>query len=80
MDANVAPKYTLDTIEAIVTAPRVRPEGLVLTLKLTDPKLAATLPAFEQRIRSWGYRNVRMRQLTFNRQEICAVVTDRATH
>jgi 23S rRNA (cytidine2498-2'-O)-methyltransferase len=80
MDANVAPNYTLDTIEAIVTAPRVRPEGLVLTLKLTDPKLAANLPAFEQRIRTWGYKDIRMRQLTFNRQEVCAVVRDRSTH
>lgn len=80
MDANVAPKYTLDTVEAIVKAPRVRPQGLVLTLKLTDPKLAANLSAFEQRIRTWGYRHVRMRQLTFNRQEVCAVVTDGSTH
>jgi len=80
MDANVAPKYTLDTVEAIVTAPRARPEGLVLTLKLTDPKLAANLAAFERRMRTWGYAQVRMRQLTFNRQEICAVVTGRPTH
>jgi 23S rRNA (cytidine2498-2'-O)-methyltransferase len=80
MDANVAPKYTLDTIEALVTQPRVRPEGLLLTLKLTDPALAAQLPAFEKRIRALGYGRIRMRQLAFNRQEVCAVVTDRSTH
>jgi 23S rRNA (cytidine2498-2'-O)-methyltransferase len=80
MDANVAPNYTLDTIEALLAAPRVQPEGLVLTLKLTDPKLAANLSVFEKRIRSWGYRSVRIRQLTFNRQEVCAVVTDGSTH
>ena len=77
MDANVAPKYTLDTVEAIVTQPNVRIEGLLLTLKLTDWALAAELPLFHKRIRSWGYRRVRARQLAFNRQEVCVVATDR---
>lgn len=76
MDANVAPKYTLDTVEAIVTQPEVRIEGLLLTLKLTDLALAAELPLFHKRIRSWGYRRVRARQLAFNRQEVCVVATD----
>ncbi len=75
-DANVAPKYTLDTVAAIVTQPETRIEGLVLTLKLTDPALAADLPLFLKRIRSWGYRHVRARQLAFNRQEVCVVATD----
>jgi hypothetical protein len=48
----------------------------VLTLKLTDPKLAEALPSIAERIRRYGYRRVRMRQLAFNRQEVCAVVTD----
>ena len=77
-DANVAPKYTLDTVEAIVTQPEVRIEGLLLTLKLTDFALAADLPLFNKRIRSWGYRRVRARQLAFNRQEVCVVATDLA--
>ncbi len=78
-DANVAPKYTLDTVEAIVTQPETRIEGLFLTLKLTDPSLAADLPLFHKRIRSWGYRRVRARQLAFNKQEVCVVATDRAS-
>jgi 23S rRNA (cytidine2498-2'-O)-methyltransferase len=78
-DANVAPKYTLDTVEAIVTYAQTHIEGLLLTLKLTDPALAADLPSFEKRIRSWGYRRVRARQLAFNRQEVCVVATDRQT-
>jgi 23S rRNA (cytidine2498-2'-O)-methyltransferase len=77
-DTNVAPKHTLDTVEDIVTAHDVRPEGLVLTLKLTDPRSAAELPAFHKRIRGWGYEHVRARQLAFNRQEVCVVATDRA--
>jgi 23S rRNA (cytidine2498-2'-O)-methyltransferase len=76
MDANVAPNYTLDTLDALLTQAGVRPEGLVLTLKLTHSKLAEKLPEVAQRIRRHGYRRVRMRQLAFNRQEICAVVTD----
>jgi 23S rRNA (cytidine2498-2'-O)-methyltransferase len=75
MDANVAPNYTLDTLDALLTQAGVRPEGLVLTLKLTDPRLVEQLPQIAERIRRHGYRSVRMRQLAFNAQEICAVVT-----
>jgi 23S rRNA (cytidine2498-2'-O)-methyltransferase len=74
-DANVAPNYTLDTVEAVVTQPGVHIEGLLLTLKLTDLALAADLPLFHKRIRSWGYRRVRARQLAFNRQEVCVAAT-----
>jgi 23S rRNA (cytidine2498-2'-O)-methyltransferase len=70
-DANVAPTYTLDTVEPIVTRPEARIDGLLLTLKLTDEKLAAELPSFEARIRAWGYGRVRSRQLAFNRREVC---------
>jgi 23S rRNA (cytidine2498-2'-O)-methyltransferase len=76
-DTNVAPKHTLDTVEAIVTARDTRIEGLVLTLKLTDPKLAAELPVFHKRVRGWGYEHVRARQLAFDRQEVCVVATER---
>jgi len=76
-DANVAPTYTLDTVEPIVTAAGARVEGLLLTLKLTDPRHAARLPAFEARVRGWGYRRVHTRQLALNRQEVCLAATDR---
>ena len=76
-DTNVAPKHTLDTVEAIVNARDVNLEGLVLTLKLTDTRLASNLPAFNKRIRGWGYQHVRARQLAFNRQEVCVVATER---
>jgi 23S rRNA (cytidine2498-2'-O)-methyltransferase len=77
-DTNVAPKHTLDTVEAIVTARDVRIAGLALTLKLTDRSSAANLPAFHKRIRGWGYEHVRARQLAFNRQEVCVVATEQA--
>jgi 23S rRNA (cytidine2498-2'-O)-methyltransferase len=74
MDANVAPNYTLDTLDGVLTQGGAKPEGLVLTFKLTDPALEEKLPAIAERLRRYGYRRVRMRQLAYNRQEICAVV------
>jgi 23S rRNA (cytidine2498-2'-O)-methyltransferase len=68
---NVAPQYTLDTVEAIVAHPEVEIRGLLLTLKLLDWSLAAEIPNYLDRIRSWGYRDVKVRQLSHNRQEVC---------
>jgi 23S rRNA (cytidine2498-2'-O)-methyltransferase len=76
MDANVAPKYTLDAITAVLARPNVHPEGLILTLKLTDAKLAAKLPDFAVRLERCGYRRVRVSQLSFNRQEVCVVANE----
>jgi 23S rRNA (cytidine2498-2'-O)-methyltransferase len=70
-DMNVAPQYTLDAVEAVVTHPGISVRGMLLTLKLPDWQLAEELPAYVERVRSWGYRDVRLRQLAFNRQEIC---------
>ena len=70
-DMNVAPDYTLDAIEAIVTHPQINIRGLLLTLKLPDWNLAASLPEYFGRVRSWGYNVVRARQLQYNRREVC---------
>lgn len=74
-DASAVPNYALDTVEAIVTHPSVDIEGLLLTIKFTDWKLADEIPLYHKRIRSWGYQNVRSRQLAFNRREICIAAT-----
>ncbi len=70
-DMNVAPQYTLDAVESIVTHPGVHIRGMLLTLKLPDWQLVDELPAYVERVRGWGYKDVRLRQLAFNRQEIC---------
>ena len=70
-DMNVAPKYTLDTVEAIVTHPEVSIRGLLLTLKLLDWSLAEQIPEYLFRIRTWGYKRLQARQLHHNHQEIC---------
>ena len=78
-DSNVAPKHTLDSVEALVTHDDLHVRGLLLTLKLPDWKLAEQLPDYLERVRSWGFRYVRARQLAFNRQEICvAAMRNRA--
>ncbi|MBC8356104.1 MAG: SAM-dependent methyltransferase [Planctomycetes bacterium] len=70
-DSSVAPAHTLDSVEAIVASDETNVRGLVLTLKLSDWKLATHIPEYLDRVRSWGYKYVRVRQLAFNRQEIC---------
>jgi 23S rRNA (cytidine2498-2'-O)-methyltransferase len=70
-DVNLPPNYTLDAVGAIVKHAGVQLKGMLLTLKLVDWSLADDVPIFLERIRSWGFRNVRARQLHHNRQEIC---------
>ena len=73
-DLNVAPSYTLDTVEDIVTNQNVNKlVGMAITLKMSDFKLAEEIPAWIERVKSWGFQYVRTRQLAFNRKEICLV-------
>jgi 23S rRNA (cytidine2498-2'-O)-methyltransferase len=70
-DMNVAPSYTLDAVESIVTHRDVRIRGMLLTLKLPQWKLAECVPEYLSRIRDWGYNIVRARQLQNNHREFC---------
>jgi 23S rRNA (cytidine2498-2'-O)-methyltransferase len=70
-DMNVAPSYTLDTVESIVLHPQVSIRGMILTLKLPEWRLAAQIPEFIERVKSWGFNIVRARQLQHNRREFC---------
>ncbi len=77
-DSNVVPDRTLAMVEDIVTHREVNVRGLLLTLKLPEWELAEHIPEYVTRVRSWGFRYVRTRQLAFNRQEIClAALRDR---
>ncbi|MDR0327754.1 MAG: hypothetical protein LBI05_05610 [Planctomycetaceae bacterium] len=68
-DMNVAPNYTLEVLEEIVgKASSVR--GILFTLKLIRWNLADSLPMFVDRIRTWGFPDIRIKQLVFNRQEV----------
>ncbi|MAT69841.1 MAG: hypothetical protein CMJ58_09990 [Planctomycetaceae bacterium] len=72
-DMNVAPAYTLDAVESVVGQPDMLVRGMLLTLKLPEWEVVEHLPEYLARIQSWGYRDVRVRQLAFNRQELCVV-------
>ncbi|HUP81382.1 MAG TPA: SAM-dependent methyltransferase, partial [Pirellula sp.] len=72
-DANVAPNYTLDTVEAIVTYPTSRFRGLILTIKLSTWEHAKEIPQHIERVKSWGFDRVEARQLAHNRREYCLV-------
>jgi 23S rRNA (cytidine2498-2'-O)-methyltransferase len=76
-DMNLAPNYTLDAVEAVVSHPGVHIRGLVLTLKLADWGLAEQLGEYAARVRGWGFRDVRMRQLASGGQEVCLVALRR---
>ena len=76
-DMNVAPEYTLDAVEAIVTHPRINIRGLLLTLKLANGDLAADVPQYVDRVRSWGYNLVQARQLQYDRREVCLAALQR---
>jgi 23S rRNA (cytidine2498-2'-O)-methyltransferase len=70
-DINATPNYTLDAAEALVTHPQASIRGLLVTLKLSNWHLADDLPQYVERVRGWGYHDVRTRQLAHNRQELC---------
>jgi hypothetical protein len=74
---NIAPQNTLDEVESIVRHPSVSIRGLVLTLKCSEWNVAEQLPNFVSRVREWGYRDVRCRQLVTGGQEICLVALRR---
>ena len=69
-DMNVAPNYTLDVLEDIVTQKDTVIHGLLLTLKLAEWELIADIPIYTQRIKRWGYTQIAIAQMQFNRQEI----------
>jgi 23S rRNA (cytidine2498-2'-O)-methyltransferase len=70
-DANVAPNYTLDTVEAIVTYPSNATRGVILTMKLPEWDQVSHVDEWIGRVRSWGFETVLARQLAFSRQEFC---------
>ncbi len=69
-DMNVAPNYTLDVFEELTAAPDVEIRGLLFTMKLFQTELAKNIPEYAARVRSWGFNEIKVRQLTFNRQEV----------
>jgi 23S rRNA (cytidine2498-2'-O)-methyltransferase len=74
-DANVAASYTLDAVEAVVTYPGVNIEGMLLTLKMSEWSQASDISLHIARIKSWGFPLVSIRQLAYNRREVCVAAS-----
>jgi 23S rRNA (cytidine2498-2'-O)-methyltransferase len=76
-DINVAPNYTLDVLEELATRKEIPIRGMLFTLKLFQWSFAEHLPSYIERLQHWGFDNVRVKQLVFNRQEITVAVQHR---
>jgi 23S rRNA (cytidine2498-2'-O)-methyltransferase len=79
-DMIVAPAYALACVRDIVTHRLVRIRGLIMNLKFAEWGLAEKVPDFVAEVRGWGYRRVRARQLSFQRQEICITAIRPPSH
>jgi len=79
-DMNVAPNYTLEVLEDVIAKARDSIQGLLFTLKLIRWELADNLPMLLDRIRTWGFADVRLKQLVFNRQEVMVIAQTHHEH
>ena len=73
-DMNVAPNYSLDVLEDLISRTEMTIHGLLFTLKLANWDLIADISVYMQRIKSWGYAQIALAQMQFNRQEIMVAV------
>jgi len=69
-DMNIDPVSTLEAVGRAVTAPGVRPRGIVATLKLPTWSRAEALPDWMATFRRWGYAP-QVRQLSTGGREVC---------
>ncbi|MDR2117055.1 MAG: SAM-dependent methyltransferase [Planctomycetaceae bacterium] len=76
-DINVAPNYTLDVLEELATRKDIPLCGMLFTLKLFHWSFAEHLPTYIDRLRHWGFNDIRVKQLVFNRQELMVAVQHR---
>jgi 23S rRNA (cytidine2498-2'-O)-methyltransferase len=71
-DMNIDPTSTMAALARIASAPAVRLQGIVATLKLPDWSRAAELPGWLDTFRSCGLEP-RARQLSTGGREVCVV-------
>jgi hypothetical protein len=62
----------MESLGRILTAPGVRPRGIVATLKLPDWSRAEGLAGWLAEFRSWGFQPA-ARQLSTGGREVCVV-------
>jgi len=72
-DANIAPARAIRAIRRLVPPFRRSLRGLLLTLKLNDDAVVATLPRLLRQVRELGAAEVRATQLPSNRRDLFVV-------
>lgn len=75
-DMNIDPTSTMAVLERTLTAPGVRPLGVIATLKLPEWSRAAALPDWLEALVRWGYAP-RARQLSSGGREVCVTALRR---
>ncbi|MBI4820074.1 MAG: hypothetical protein HY791_27610 [Deltaproteobacteria bacterium] len=73
MDMGLSPRFAMHHLERLVALTRRSLRAFVVTLKLKEWHFADELPEFVARARAQGFANVRVRQLSWNRQEVCLI-------
>jgi 23S rRNA (cytidine2498-2'-O)-methyltransferase len=73
VDVNLAPQVAVHEVARLMPKLKATLRGCVFTLKLNELSFVAELPVLAERIRAFGFADVRMRHLPSNRREICCV-------
>lgn len=72
-DMNIDPASAMEALGRILTAPGVRPRGVVATLKLPQYARAGEVAGWLESLRTWRYRPILARQLSTGGREVCVV-------
>jgi 23S rRNA (cytidine2498-2'-O)-methyltransferase len=73
VDVNLAPQVALHEVARLMPRLKRTLIGAVFTLKLNDWSFVPQLGVLQERIRAFGFADVRMRHLPSNRREICVI-------
>ena len=79
-DMNVAPNFTLDVVDELVSRRDNDIRGLLFTLKMFQLELADLIPEYTKRLQSRGFDVIQVKQLQFNRQEIMVTAQRNCAH
>ena len=73
VDVNLAPQVALHEIARLMPKLKSTLRAAIITLKLNDDAIVAELPKLIERVRGFGFTDVRLRHLPSNRREVCCV-------
>ncbi len=77
LDINAPVRVSLPYVETLASWFSDTLLGMILTLKINDPKHARHIPEWRERMETLGLRQVRATQLSVNKREICLTAISR---